>query len=80
MSQTQFRGTQVNDRTITRDDLDVATAGKAVVRKIIAGSGVSLVFTGVDSGTGDVTITATGGGGSGITFGQGIAQQRQRFM
>jgi hypothetical protein len=63
MPVTQLTGSQIKDETITRDDLNVSTAGKAVIRKVIAGSGISLLFTGVDSGTGDVTINATGGGG-----------------
>jgi hypothetical protein len=35
-----------------------------VVRKVIAGAGISFTQTGVDAGTGDVTISATGGGGA----------------
>lgn len=64
MAATLIRGKQVLDGGIQRDDLDVTTAGQAVVRKILAGLGISLAFTGVDSGTGDVTITASSGGGS----------------
>ena len=41
---------------VTRDDLDTTTANKAVVAKIKAGPGISITQTGVDSGTGDVTI------------------------
>ena len=59
MSSTNIRGTQVVDGTIQRSDLDTTTAGKAVVSKIIQGSNISLSSTGADSGTGDVTITAT---------------------
>ena len=67
MAQTLLTGLQVSDGSVTRSDLNVTTAGSAVIRKIIAGSGVSLVSTGVDAGTGDVTISVSGGGG--ITYG-----------
>ena len=56
MARTQLRGTQVADGSIQRDDLDVTTAGEAVVRKILVAGGLSLTSTGVDSGTGDVTL------------------------
>jgi hypothetical protein len=59
MPQTQIRGTQVEDGTIQRRDLNIATAGQAVVAKIVQGTNVTLSSTGADSGTGDVTISAT---------------------
>ena len=58
MPQTQLKGTQVSDGSIQRQDLDVSTAGSAVIRKLIAGTGVTLSSTGVDAGTGDVTVNA----------------------
>lgn len=61
MARTEVRSGQIADGNVTRDDLNVADSGKAVVRKIIQGSGVSISSTGADSGTGDVTINATGG-------------------
>lgn len=48
--------------SITRAMLNTATSGSAVATKIIAGTGISLSSTGADAGTGDVTVTATGGG------------------
>ena len=63
MAETLMRGKQVRDGAIQRDDLDVSPAGQAVIRKIIAGTNISLTYTGTDSGTGDVTISASGGGG-----------------
>lgn len=51
----------IKDGDVGRDDLNTTVAGQAVVTKLIAGTGISLGETGVDSGTGDVTITATGG-------------------
>lgn len=62
MPRTRISGTEIQDNAVTRDDLDVSTTGKAVVRRIIAGTGVTIGSTGVDSGTGDVTINSTGGG------------------
>ena len=56
MPLTQVRGGQVQDGSIQRVDLDVATAGQAVIRKVIAGNGISIGYDGVDSGTGDVTV------------------------
>lgn len=45
----QFSGVQ-------RDDIDVATTTKALITKVIQGTGVSISSSGVDSGTGDVTV------------------------
>lgn len=55
--------------SIQRNDFDITTAGQAIITKIVAGTNVTISSTGVDMGTGDVTINAslTGGGGSGIT-------------
>jgi hypothetical protein len=60
MPRTEVRSAQIKDATVGRSDLDTATAGSAVVAKIVAGTGVSLSWTGADSGTGDVTVSATG--------------------
>lgn len=57
-------GKQIRDGSVQRDDLDISTVGQSVVRKIIQGSGVIISSTGADSGTGDVTINATGGSAS----------------
>lgn len=56
MAATLLRGNQVLDGGIQRVDLDVTTAGQAVIRKAIAGIGLEITSTGVDAGTGDVTI------------------------
>jgi hypothetical protein len=69
MTLTQLGTANVRDGSVGRDDLNASIAGQAVVRKIIAGSGVTLSQTGPDAGTGDVTISASGGG-SGLTHGQ----------
>ena len=57
MGVTTVPSRQIRDADVNRDDLDITTVGKSVVRKIIAGAGVGLSSTGADSGTGDVTIT-----------------------
>ena len=58
MALTQVRGGQVQDGSIQRVDLDVSTVGQAVIRKLIAGGGLSLSYDGADAGTGDVTVSA----------------------
>jgi hypothetical protein len=60
MARTQINGTQVGDGTVGRADLNTATAGSAVIRKVIAGTGITISSTGVDEGTGDVTVNAPG--------------------
>ena len=67
MAATLIRGNQVVDGGIQRVDLDVATAGQAVIRKAIAGVGITLISTGVDAGTGDVTISAKSFGAPTLT-------------
>jgi hypothetical protein len=62
MPPTVIRGTQVLDGTIQRPDLDVTTAGKAVVAKLVQGTGIVLSSTGADSGTGDVTVSGVNPG------------------
>jgi hypothetical protein len=49
---------QVQSGTITRGDINVTVSGSAVIAKIIPGAGISITQTGVDNGTGDVTISS----------------------
>lgn len=58
MGATSIKGTRVKDGSIQRVDLNTSTSGQAVITKVIAGPGVALSSTGVDPGTGDVTLTA----------------------
>jgi hypothetical protein len=67
MPVTRIQTQLIKDGGVTRDDLNTATTGQAVVRKIIAGTNVTLSSTGVDAGTGDVTINASASGGSAYT-------------
>ena len=57
MSNTAIRSRQIGTQEVQRTNLDVTNSSKAVVAKVAAGSGVSISSTGVDSGTGDVTIS-----------------------
>lgn len=72
MARTEIDGDQVQDETLTGDDvldgsiqrrdLDITTVGQSVIRKLIAGQGVIIgANTGADQGTGDVTITSGSG-------------------
>jgi hypothetical protein len=62
VARTQANGSQIADGSIQRSDLDATTAGAAVVRRLIAGTGVTFSSTGPDVGTGDVTINAASSG------------------
>jgi len=63
MPRTQIPSEQIDDQGVTRPDLNVDTVGEAVIAKVIAGTNVTISETGADTGTGDVTINASGGGG-----------------
>lgn len=58
MPRTQIPGEQVTDGTIRRQDLNTDETGNAIVLKIIEGTGIVISSTGVDTGTGDVTVNA----------------------
>jgi hypothetical protein len=59
MARTRINGEQVEDGTIKRADLDVTTAGAAVIRKVLPGTLLTLSSTGPDAGTGDVTLNVS---------------------
>ncbi len=63
MPVTGLRGRQILDGDVFRNDLNTTTSGSAVITKIIAGTNITISSTGVDAGTGDVTINATASGG-----------------
>ena len=71
MARTQSTGQQILDGTVQRTDLDSVTAGQAVIRKIIAGTNITISSTGVDTGTGDVTINASAAVGGVATASMG---------
>lgn len=64
MGRTQFASENYGDGLTKRPDVNINEAGSALIRKILAGAGINITFTGVDSGTGDVTIIATGAAGA----------------
>lgn len=64
MSKTQVTSREIG--FVQRNDFDIITTGQSVITKIIAGTNVTISSTGVDAGTGDVTINATAGGTAGI--------------
>ena len=51
----------IEDGTVSRVDMNTTDTGQAVITKVIAGTNVTISSTGVDAGTGDVTINAIGG-------------------
>lgn len=58
MSKTAVQTRDIKDGEVKRADLNATETGSAVIKKIIAGAGILISQTGVDSGTGDVTIRA----------------------
>jgi hypothetical protein len=66
MAATNVRGRQLKDDDVMRADLNTTVSGSAVIRRVLSGSGIALSSTGVDSGTGDVTIALST---SGVTAG-----------
>lgn len=57
MPRTQLPSTLIGDETIVRADLNITTTGSAVIRRLIQGTGITISSTGVDTGTGDVTVS-----------------------
>lgn len=49
-------GDDVRDGSLYRQDLNITSTGKAVVRKVLTSSGLTISYTGVDPGTGDIVI------------------------
>ncbi len=56
MARTQLTGGQVKDGDITRLDINTTISGSALIRKVGTSDFLSIASTGVDQGTGDVTI------------------------
>jgi len=71
MARTQIDGDQIQSETIDEseirnqgvwaEDLNTTSTGHAVVRKVLTSSGLTLSYTGVDAGTGDVVLTVSTG-------------------
>lgn len=57
MARTNVKGTQILDGSIGRSDLNTTISGNAVITKIIGSNGLAITSSsGIDSGTGDVTL------------------------
>jgi hypothetical protein len=71
MAVTNVRGRQLKDDDVLRQDLNTTVSGSAVIRRVFAGvnAGISLASTGVDGGTGDVTISLSTSGVNAGTYG-----------
>lgn len=69
MSEYVNGATDILGGSVIRYSLNTTTPNQAVIRKVIAGSGITISSTGVDSGTGDVTVSISGIQGSGGTGG-----------
>lgn len=55
MGATEVKSTEISG--VKRADIDITTASSALITKAIAGAGIAFSSTGVDAGTGDVTIS-----------------------
>ena len=51
---------QLSAGSLVRSLFNVLTSGSAVITKVIAGGGLGINYTGIDAGTGDVTLTVNG--------------------
>lgn len=61
MARTRIRSKDILDGGVKREDINTTISGRAIITKLIAGHGIGLTSTGVDSGTGDVTVTLSQG-------------------
>lgn len=63
MPRTEIDGDQVLDGSIQKKDLDILTSGQAVITDIeVMGAGLTMTYTGADTGTGKITLTLDSGG------------------
>ena len=62
MARTQIGGSLIDNFSIGRSDINVSTSGEALVTKVLVGSGLTATRTGVDVGTGDVTLSLSTSG------------------
>jgi hypothetical protein len=56
MARTQIPTTLIEDGSIRRVDINTTTTGQALATRIFVNSPLTISSTGVDSGTGDVTL------------------------
>jgi hypothetical protein len=77
MPRTQLTSREIG--SVQRNDIDTSTTGQALITKILPGTGISLSSTGVDAGTGDVTINATTYSGTNFILNQTTQQASANF-
>jgi hypothetical protein len=56
MARTQITGTLIENSSIGRSDINTTTSGEALITKVLVNSPLTMSSTGVDPGTGDVTL------------------------
>lgn len=56
---TRISSREIRNSEIKKDDVNITESGQALITQILAGVGISLDWSGVDEGTGVVTISAT---------------------
>lgn len=61
MGNTNIRSRQIKDADILKADINTTTTGSALITKVVSGTGISLSSSGVDAGTGDVTVALASG-------------------
>ncbi len=59
MPRTSVKSEQIKDGGVKRSDVNITTTGEALIRRLIAGTNISISSTGVDTGTGDVTVSVS---------------------
>jgi hypothetical protein len=59
MPPTEIRSRQIKDGNVWRSDVNITQSGEALIRRLIAGTNISISSTGVDTGTGDVTVSVS---------------------
>jgi hypothetical protein len=69
MPQTQIKSSQLLDGGVQREDINISVSGHALITKIIAGNGLTESHTGIDAGTGDVTLSLSNHSAALITSG-----------
>ena len=57
MARTQIGGSLIENASVGRVDINTTVSGQALVTKVLVGSGLTATKTGIDIGTGDVTLS-----------------------
>lgn len=70
MPATNLTSRQIKNNDVIRDDINITTSGQALVTKVNPSTGLTLdTYTGVDPGTGDVTLKLSTSGVTAGTYG-----------